>query len=253
MKINIFTRSRTRITVLIVFGLFIHPVIAEEITPSTSVELEGVSAYSIARGGRLYDKWFKENKAGTPKIPNPAYPEKSQYKGKKGADWRCKECHGWDYKGKDGLYRTGKHFTGVAGIANASTLSQQKIIKILRDKTHAYTDSVLSKEDVQDLANFVKYGQIDISKQVDTQSKQVSGDAKQGQKHYETICAVCHGLDGKGEDTSPLGKLANDNPWEVLHKISNGQPNNEMPALRTLGKEVSLDLIHYMQKKLPRE
>ena len=25
-----------------------------------------------------------------------------------GADtWRCKECHGWDYKGKDGAYAKG--------------------------------------------------------------------------------------------------------------------------------------------------
>jgi thiosulfate dehydrogenase len=233
-------------------SLLISPVMAED-DSSPSAKSGEASAYSIARGGRLYDKWFKENKAGTPDIPNPAYPDKSKYKGKKGGDWRCKECHGWDYKGKKGAYSTGKHFTGVAGIQDVVKLSTDDIIKALRNKTHGYSDSLLANNDALDLANFVKYGQIDISEQVDAKSKQVKGDAKQGKNHYEAICAVCHGLDGKDEDTPPLGKLSNDNPWEVLHKISNGQPNNEMPALRTLGKEVAIDIIVYMQKHLPKE
>lgn len=248
---NFFTPISKRIILLTAMSVFTSPAIADNSSPAA--KSDEASAYSIARGGRLYDKWFKENKAGTPSIPNPAYPEKSNYKGKKGADWRCKECHGWDYKGKNGTYSAGKHFTGVVGIQNAVKLSTNEISKILRNKTHGYTDSVLSNNDVLDLANFVKYGQIDISGQVDTKSKQVVGDEKQGKKHYETICAVCHGLDGKDEDTPPLGKLANDNPWEVLHKISNGQPNNEMPALRTLGKGVAIDVITYIQKNLPKK
>jgi thiosulfate dehydrogenase len=239
------------IIVLAIISVFISPAIAND--TATSAKLTEASAYSIARGGRLYDKWFKENKTGTPAIPNPNYPKEGQYKGKKGADWRCKECHGWDYKGKDGAYRAGKHFTGTIGLQNATRLSTDEIIKVLRNKTHGYSDLVLSNNDMLDLANFTKYGQIDISAQVNNKNKQVKGDEKQGKKHYETMCAVCHGLDGKDEDTPPLGKLANDNPWEVLHKISNGQPNNEMPALRTLGKDVAIDVISYIQKNLPKE
>ncbi len=33
-------------------------------------------------------------------------------------------------------------------------------------------------------------------------------------------------------DEEPLGLVANDNPWEALHKIRNGQPGERMPALR---------------------
>ena len=34
-----------------------------------------------------------------------------------GADtWRCKECHGWDYAGKDGAYGSGDHRTGIVGV-----------------------------------------------------------------------------------------------------------------------------------------
>jgi hypothetical protein len=62
----------TRIIMLTAISLFTSPVIADDSSPA--VKSGEASAYSIARGGRLYDKWFKENKAGTPDIPNPAYP-----------------------------------------------------------------------------------------------------------------------------------------------------------------------------------
>ena len=67
--------------------------------PAAAAETES----SIARGGRLYDKWWGENKAAKPAAMHPAYP----VKGGKYADansWRCKECHGWDYQGKDGVF-----------------------------------------------------------------------------------------------------------------------------------------------------
>ena len=70
---------------------------------------------SIARGGRLYDKWFAENKAAKPGDDHPAYPHKGGKYGKD-ASWRCKECHGWDYSGKDGAYAKGGHATGIVGI-----------------------------------------------------------------------------------------------------------------------------------------
>ena len=87
--------------------------------------------HSIARGGKLYDKWFKTNSTEAPKIANPAYPDSGKYKGKKASDWRCKECHGWDYAGKDGAYSSGKHFTGFKGILQARTLDSSKLDSIL--------------------------------------------------------------------------------------------------------------------------
>ena len=37
-----------------------------------------------------------------------------------------------------------------------------------------------------------------------------------------------------------------DNPWEVMHKIPNAQPGEEMPALRALDRQVILDLMSHM-------
>ena len=97
---------------------------------------------SIARGGRLYDKWFKVVKVETPTTPHPAYPKDGKYYGKKGSDWRCKECHGWDYQGKDGAYSKGKHFSGIKGIRDMAGAEPDKIIAVLKDDTHGYTDEM---------------------------------------------------------------------------------------------------------------
>ena len=48
---------------------------------------------SITRGGRLYDKWFTENKAAKPAHDHPAYTGQDGKDGKD-ASWRGKECPG---------------------------------------------------------------------------------------------------------------------------------------------------------------
>ena len=209
--------------------------------------------FSIARGGKLYDKWFKVNTSNAPNMANPAYPESGKYKGKKASDWRCKECHGWDYLGKDGAYSSGKHFTGIGGIFQASTMNRTKLASVLRDNNHGYAGNMLSDRDVMDISNFLQEGMVDMDRYIDRSSKKISGDAVKGKSYYQTICTGSHGLDGKAEDEAPpLGKLSNKNPWESLHKILNGQPDAEMPALLALDMQVSVDILAYLQT-LPQE
>ena len=56
--------------------------------------------WSVARGGQLYDKWWAVLGHDKPKQTHPAYPAEGKQKGD--STWRCKECHGWDYRGADG-------------------------------------------------------------------------------------------------------------------------------------------------------
>lgn len=208
--------------------------------------------YSVARGGRLYDKWFKENGARRPNVANPAYPAAGGASGKKGADWRCKECHGWDYIGAKGAYAKGKHHTGYPGVEGAYEITPAQMIDVLSDRSHGYNASMLSKRDVEDLTAFVSKGVFDADFYIDRQSRLAKGDPGSGKQYYQTICAGCHDLNGKGEDTPPLGAIAWENPWEALHKILNGQPGEEMPALRALGIQPAVDILAYMQTGLPR-
>ena len=51
---------------------------------------------------------------------------------RRGADrWRRKECHGWGHKGVDGVYGSGFHQTGIAGMFGTA-LSADRMISVLR-------------------------------------------------------------------------------------------------------------------------
>ena len=89
---------------------------------------------SMARGGLLYDKWYKVNGAPEPKKSHPAYPADKKYAKKPGANWRCKECHGWDYMGKDGAYSSGKHHSGIKGVNGAAGKDPKSIVAVLKDE-----------------------------------------------------------------------------------------------------------------------
>ena len=209
--------------------------------------------YSMARGGKLYDKWFKVNAAAAPTVPNPAYPDDGKYRGNKAADWRCKECHGWDYRGSDGRYGTGKHYTGSPGVMNAGLADKGALEAVLRNAKHGYTAQMLSGADVSDLYDFLSMGTLEMGRYISDDGQHIAGDEHKGMSYYQTLCTGCHGLEGKDEDTAPpLGQVANDNPWEALHKILNGQPGAEMPALRAFDPQVAADILSYL-RTLPQE
>ena len=81
---------------------------------------------------------------------------------------------------------------------------------------------------------------------------QAGGDAANG-KALSEDCAGCHGETGlEPKEMPPLGKLANKNPWEIIQKIQNGQPDEPMPAMRAFDLQVSVDILAYLQT-LPKE
>lgn len=206
---------------------------------------------SLARGGLLYDKWYKVIKAKTPKQSHPAYPGDKKYAKKPGANWRCKECHGWDYRGKDGAYASGKHATGIKGIDGMAGADPARIVAVLKDETHRYGDK-MDDADFQDLALFVSKGQVDMDTYIDRATKAPKGDKEKGSAYFNTVCAKCHGKAGKlPKDMKSFGKQMG-NPWEVMHKILNGHPGEEMPALRAFDHKVIADILAYMTT-LPKE
>ena len=200
---------------------------------------------AIARGARLYDKFWAENKAAKPAADHPSYVKDGKY-GKENS-WRCKECHGWDYKGKDGAYAKGSHMTGIKGIGGAAGKDPAAVAALLRDKTHGYTDAQLSAKDAADLALVVSKGQGNLGKYLDAANK-VKGDGARGATYFNTLCAGCHGEDGKKvKDGPPLGSVA-DNGAEMMHKLLNGQPGEAMPALRALDHQVAADIAVHLTR-----
>jgi thiosulfate dehydrogenase len=77
-------------------------------------------------------------------------------------------------------------------------------------------------------------------------------DAANGQKLYSGACVVCHGADGKQilfDGKNSLGFLANDNPWETLHKIRFGHPGSAMPSGVVIGWSIqdTVDILGHSQ------
>jgi thiosulfate dehydrogenase len=196
----------------------------------------------LAEGGRLYDKWWKAIGTEAPTEDQPLWATQATNT-RSGADtWRCKECHGWDYKGKDGAYGSGSHYTGFPGVLAARHKSLDEITAVLSGKTnpdHDFSD-VLDEYALKALATFLREGVTDTQAHISA-DKTVNGNADRGETLYSDTCVRCHGGDGTvinfKDEAHPeyIGTIANGNPWEFFHKISFGQPGEPMPSGVNLG------------------
>lgn len=234
---------------------------ADENAPLALAAAPTADVNSVARGGLLYDTWWKVVPGGKePKDNQPLWALQTTNKRKGSVSWRCKECHGWDYKGKDGAYATGSRRTGFPGVWDAAQKkSVGELAAVLRGMPNSKHDfsSVLRPADITDLANFLKHGLVDTMKYVDYKSKKpIGGDIARGKLQY-AICGACHGPDGKklnfGTDKEPeyVGTVAKENPQEFLHKIRVGQPGSEPAMLAGLvigwTVEQMVDVLAYSQ------
>lgn len=216
---------------------------------------------SIARGGQLYDAWWNVVPgAKEPKDNHPLWQSQTTNKRMGSVTWRCKECHGWDYRGHEGAYGSGSHKTGFPGVWTAAQKKNANdLVAILKGSTnpkHTFS-SVLRLEDMADITSFLKSGLLDMMKYVDYKSKKpIGGNVAVGRQQF-VVCGACHGADGKklnfGSEKTPeyVGTLAKDNPQEFIHKIWVGQPgsNPAMPAGLVLGWNIKqvLDVLAYSQ------
>ena len=223
--------------------------IIRTIAATALVAFVGVSASaaeiesSIARGGKLYDKWFAVIGAAKPADTHSAWPA-SNTKKKGNVTWRCKSCHGWDQLGKDGAYASGSYKTGIVGVSSYKGKDNAAVIAIINDDTHRMA-GMMEAQDLTDLANFVTKGQVDMSMYIANKAPK-GGNAAKGEVYYNTICAGCHGKDGQlPKEMKPMGALMS-NPWEILHKILNGHPGEPMPALRALDRQIPVDIMTHL-------
>jgi thiosulfate dehydrogenase len=232
------------IVMVLIVTAAVSPVSADEIE-----KLTGMRFAQLAWGGVLYDNWpielgIKINET------HPSYPAVGKKKGL--STWRCKECHGWDYKGKAGIYSKGSHYTGIIGIRAYANQDLVEIVKVLKNDAHAFND-ILSDKALDALALFVSFGQIDVDLYIDRVTKKSIGDPTNGGRIYLTTCTKCHGEDGKEinfkDETKPeyTGTIAKKNPWETLHKIRWGHPGTQMISLLFLGLKEQLDVLSFCQ------
>lgn len=205
--------------------------------------------WTISAGGRIYDTWWDALDRKKPTGNHPAYPATSKRSGAN--TWRCVECHGWDYKGKDGIYGSGDRFTGIKGIRAARSKGSAELENMLRAAPHSYTKDMISDAELKRLVAFLRDGQHDADRYIDRKSGAVKGSVPRGAAVFQTTCAACHGFDGRllnwGTKDEPgyIGTEANKFPAEVLHKIRNSHPGAAMINLRALPLQDAVDLLAY--------
>ena len=215
---------------------------------------------ALSGGGQLYDRWWEVLGLEAPEEDQPLWATQSTNESSGADTWRCKECHGWDYKGVDGAYGSGSHMTGFAGVLDSSSMSTDELLAWLNGTTNPDHDfSIVDETGLNALVVFLQQEVTDISGFVNDDMS-VNGDPANGKEMFDGTCAACHGVDGKkinfGDHDDPeyLGTVAADNPWEFFHKASFGQPAAPMPAGRALGwsTEEIADLAAFAQT-LPTE
>jgi thiosulfate dehydrogenase len=219
----------------------------------------------ISRGGQLYDNWWQTTvNTQKPDTDHPLWSEQNTNKRAGYATFRCKECHGWDYQGKDGAYGKGSHATGFPGIENAAmNLSIKQLEASLKGETNRLHDfsTYLAANDIADLALFMKKGLVDTTKFVNEGGVVQGGDTRAGSRIFKRTCAQsCHGAAGTAinfgdaDDPEFVGTIAVGNPWEFIHKVKNGQPGTRMPSatIDQWSDKTILDLLSFAQT-LPKD
>lgn len=190
------------------------------------------------RGGLLYDRWWTVNGSPQPVGDHPLYSDIGQQAGS--VTFRCKECHGWDYKGRDGAYGAGSHYTGIRGVFS-TTLPPRQLFDLLKadpatvPNGHHMNAYGMSDHDLWDVVKFTSESMVETDLYIAPDGAFI-GDYYNGDHLYNTVCASCHGEDGMflnfgtAQAPSYVGTVANVNPWEFLHKTRFGHPGSPMPA-----------------------
>jgi thiosulfate dehydrogenase len=224
----------------------------------------GATQAEIIRGAVLYDKWYAALGVAAPPGDMPIWGRQTTNT-RSGADtWRCVECHGWDYRGSQGAYGSGSHYTGFPDILTlVANLSEADIVNHLKganDPDHDFS-KYLDGQSMTALAKFLKYGIIDDSLYIDSVSMRViGGDVPHGEMLFQTTCSGCHGEDGakiifRGEGIDEaLGDVAKRDPWRFLHRTRFGNAGTSMPIGAELGWSPAngRDVLAYVQT-LPTE
>jgi mono/diheme cytochrome c family protein len=215
---------------------------------------------NIPRGGALFDNWMGVTGQPAPSGSHPIWASQNTNTISGADTWRCVTCHGWDYQGKAGAFRSGTNYTGFPGVfAETQNKTPADIIAALSGKTDPAHDfsKYLDAASMTDLAVFIKTALINDNQYIDPLTFDViGGSASNGKGRYQSACASCHGDDGNKITTSfegyraGLGTLAAVDPWRFLHKTRFGTPGTPMVIGYDLGwtAQDGRDVLAYAQQ-----
>ena len=212
---------------------------------------------ALSGGGVLYDKWWTVLGVDEPTGDHPLWATQSTNTRSGPDTWRCKECHGWDYKGADGAYGSGSHFTGFPGILDASSLSSDELLTWLNGEANPDHDfsAVMDEMAFDALVTFIQQEMLDSSTYVNDDGT-VNGDPDGGQ----ALCLLARVLDVMVRMAKHLTLARKTSrclsarwpmkiPWKSSTRRHLGSPEQPMPAALALGwtPQQVADVVAYSQ------
>ena len=248
---------------LLLTGLLASGMIALFVISTGQTVQAGAAAQQnpdIPKGAALYDNWFAALGKDPPPGDMPIWSRQSTNTRHGPDTWRCSECHGWDYQGKDGAYHQGSsHYTGFPSVyQQVQDMTVDEIVSHLKgskDPSHNFS-TYIDDASLNSLAVFLKNGLIDDNQYIDSVTLRVKGGSEtNGATLYKNACSSCHGDDGQkitfrveGTDMK-LGQVAATDPWLFLHKSRFGNPGTHMAVGYNLGwtAQEGRDVLLYAQ------
>jgi len=203
-------------------------------------------------GAQLYDDWPQAMLQVGPFVRHPLW------RGARNAlareTWRCVNCHGWDFRGSDGVGGDLGPVPGVPGLRGLVGADRDTIRTLVRADRHGFAQQPLNVEALDYLVSFLARGQRETV-ELASRANELGADRVEGGQRYATVCQLCHGPQGDllnlGTERVPetISSLARRMPWKFLHAVRFGH-GGVMPSFVTLDEKEFLNLLVYAAKDL---
>jgi len=233
----------------------VFPALAADALGGLSKKRQLPVAWSESIGGQLYSDWPQVMLFRGPFTKHPLWTGSPSAINTE--TWRCVNCHGWDYRGSDGVGGDLGVVSNVPGLRHLVGADRRTVADGIVRGEHGFAGKQLSADALQFLVDFLIEGQrvvVDLAEKA-----RVSGaDAQAGRDRYVGACRVCHGSDGGrlnlGSERFPdtLPTLARSKPWKFLHGVRFGHAG-VMPSFVMLDDTEFLNLLAYAARQLEND
>ncbi len=160
----------------------------------------------------------------------------------------CTACHGSNGEGDIGPALNDKTFLDTTANNTIFSVISSGVPGTEMPAWNQSHGGPLTDENIRQLVAFLRSWQPDA---IERRSQPKPGDPNNGGQIYASVCAICHGANGKGSDRAPAlndpDKLKQfDDTW-YQNTISQGRPAQGMPTWGTvLSPQQIADLLAYI-------
>ncbi len=213
------------------------------------------ATWSDSIGGQLYSDWPQVMLFRGPFRKHPLWTGSPSAINTE--TWRCVNCHGWDYRGSDGVGGDLGVVSNVPGLRHLAGADRRTVADGITRGEHGFAAEQLSADALAFLVEFLIEGQLAVV-DLAARARDLGADTKAGAVRYASVCRVCHGPDGArlnlGSERFPdtLPTLARSKPWKFLHGVRFGHAG-VMPAFLMLEEAEFLNLLAFSARELGKD